>query len=103
MNEENKTESLLDGALTVKLRRIGDEEKTLLPIQYWLYEHHVPVINGRRIVNAPMKCCMRCKHTDKTHCVNEEDFIVCNVNGNCKHPNDWCLSFEKRRFYENRN
>lgn len=46
---------------------------------------------------------MRCKHTERTHCVNEEDFIICDVNGNCKHPNDWCLSFEKRRFYENRN
>ena len=79
------------------------KKQTLLPIQYWLYEHHVPVINGRRIVNAPMKCCMRCKHTNRTHCVNEEDFIICDVNGNCKHPNDWCLSFEKRRFYENRN
>lgn len=75
------------------------KKQTLLPIQYWLYEHHVPVINGRRIVNAPMKCCMRCKHTNRTHCVNEEDFIICDVNGiqnlGSKSP-EKCSNVERR-------
>ena len=73
------------------------KKSKMLPIQYWLYKPFTEVVQGRRIVNAPQKCCMRCVHTERLHCVNEEDFLVCDVNGNCKHPSDWCLSFIKRK------
>ena len=73
------------------------EKSELLPIQYWLHEPLQKVVQGRRIVNAPEKCCMRCVHTKRLHNVNEEDFLVCEVNGVCKHPSDYCLSFVKRK------
>ena len=73
------------------------KKSELLPIQYWLHKHFQNVIQGRRIVNAPERCCMRCVHTKRFHYANEEDFLVCEINGTCKHPSDYCLSFVKRK------
>lgn len=69
---------------------------TLKPVMYVSGYPSFQMEAEYRCMAAPMKCCMRCSHTEKVYSCREDDLLVCDVNNNAHRPADYCLSFKRR-------